>query len=79
METNYNIYRPPIDVWLKIHHLVEIVKNLASRDEESDNIHFQMKENEKLKQEVNDLLFDEGINMWLAGIDSLKKKGAIQK
>lgn len=63
------IYQPPIDLWKRIHRIVEIVRIMMNKNEL----------NQDLIQEEVTLLNDKEVVEWMDGIDDLKKKGVLKK
>ena len=69
MENEAKIYQPPLDLWKRIHRIVEIVRIMMNKNELDKD----------LIQEVVLLLADKDVTEWLDGIDKLKNKGAIKR
>ena len=69
MENEAKIYQPPLDLWKRIHRIVEIVRIMMNKTELDKD----------LIQEVVLLLADKDVTEWLDGIDKLKNKGAIKR
>lgn len=74
-EASFNIFSPPLEIWLKISKLVLFLESLI-------NVDLKTAVNGGIQNElraIRDIIADPGVKEWMDGIKLLREQGVLKK